>query len=355
MKHKRNNGMLAARFKGSGKPFAVEDVEVPDVGYGEVMVELKAAGICGTDVHYRRGEFEPTRIPLILGHEGAGVVRKVGDNVTNVKEGDNVIVHYVVSCGQCKPCLQGYDNRCHYRKSIGHDLDGTFAQYIRIPANNATKVASHVPFEWGAVTGCAVSTAYHAVTVSGMKKGDTVIIFGAGGVGLHAVMWARFFGAGKVMAVDLIDSKLETAEKYGADVLLNPSSKDVLKVVERETDGWGADVAIECSGSSKAMEQAIKAIKGKNMFESGKVVSVGLQTKPFQADFWGLREGCIGVSGDHTRFDLLQIVKLIESGRVDLSGSVTHRFSLEDVNEGVEVVESGKGHVERVVINKFVR
>ncbi|MCW4019749.1 MAG: alcohol dehydrogenase catalytic domain-containing protein [Candidatus Bathyarchaeota archaeon] len=343
--------MLSARFKESGEPFSVEMVDIPSIGPGEVLVEIKAAGICGTDIHYRKGDSFPSKVPLTLGHEGAGVVKKVGANVSNVKTGDHVVVHYVISCGNCKPCLQGFDNRCRNRTSIGHDVDGTFAEFIKIPSRNAFVMADHIPFEWGAITACAVSTAFHAVKRSGLKRGDTAVVFGTGGVGIHAVLWSKFFGAGKVIAVDLVDSKLEASRMYGADILVNPTREDVLKTVRKETGGWGADVVIECSGSAKAMKQAIKAIKGRNRFESGTCVSVGFQPKPFQAEYWNFREGWLTVSGDHTRFDLLQIIKLLEAGRIDLSRSITHRIPLQDINIGMELVESGKEHVERAVVD----
>ncbi len=343
--------MLAARFKKPGDNFSVEEVDVPSIGPDDVLVEIKAAGICGSDVHYKKGDASPSRIPLTLGHEGAGIVRSVGSNVSNVRNGDHVIVHYVISCGNCKPCLQGFDNRCRNRISIGHDVDGVFAEFIKIPSRNALKMANHIPFEWGAITACAVSTAFHAVKRSGLKKSDTVAVFGIGGVGIHAVMWAKFFGAGRVIAVDIVDSKLEAASEYGADVVVNSARQDVLEVIGRETEDWGADVTIECSGSAEAMKQAIKAIKGKDLFETGTVVSVGLQTKPFEFEYWNLREGWATVSGDHTRFDLYQIIKLIEAGRIDLSKSVTHEISLKEINEGVDLIESRKEHVERIVIN----
>jgi len=346
-------GMLAAFYKEKGKPFVVEETEVPKIGPDEVLVEVKAAGICGTDVHYWKGEFSPASIPLIIGHEGAGIVREVGENVKNVKINDHVIIHYVISCGVCKNCSKGNDNRCRNRKSIGHDVNGTFAQFIKVPYRSAVKISQSVPLEWGAVIGCAVSTAYHAARVSNFEPGDTVIVFGVGGVGLHAVMWAKFFGAGKVIAVDPIESKLEKAKRYGADIVLNPLKDNVLEIVNKETEGFGADVAIECSGSSQAMMQAIKAIKGSNQFESGKLISVGLQTKPFQFEYWGLREGWATVSGDHTLSELHQIVKLVENGRINLSESITHRISLRDIGKGIELVESKEEHVERVVINKF--
>jgi 2-desacetyl-2-hydroxyethyl bacteriochlorophyllide A dehydrogenase len=347
--------MLAARFVEAGKPFAVEKIDIPDIEPDDVLVEIKASGICGTDVHYYTGEFSPYIIPLTLGHEGAGVVKEAGSNVTHIIVGDHVVIHYIISCGNCKPCMQGYDNRCRHRQSIGSHVDGTFAEYIKVPARSALKMADNVPFEWGAIAACAVSTPYHSVKISGLKAGDTALVFGVGGVGLHAVMWAKFFGAGKVMAVDVIDSKLEEAQRYGADLVVNTSRDNVLEAVEKATDGWGVDVAIECSGSPKAMEQAIKAIKGRNRYATGTAVSVGLQTTPLQAEYWGLREGRLMVSGDHTRFELQQIIQLMEARKIDLSQSITHRIPLQDVNEGVELVESGREHVERVVIDMTMK
>jgi len=347
--------MLAARFVEAGKPFAVEKIDVPVIEPDEVLVAIKASGICGTDVHYHSGVFSPYIIPLTLGHEGAGVVKEVGSDVTHIKVGDHVVIHYIISCGNCKPCLQGYDNRCRHRQSIGSHVDGTFAEYIKVPARSALKMADNVPFEWGAIAACAVSTPYHSVKISGLKVGDTALVFGVGGVGLHAVMWAKFFGAGKVMAVDVIDSKLEEAQRYGADLVVNATRDNVLEAVEKATDGWGVDVAIECSGSPKAMEQAIKAIKGRNRYATGTAVSVGLQTTPLQAEYWGLREGRLMVSGDHTRFELQQVIQLMEARKIDLSQSITHRIPLQDVNEGVELVESGREHVERVVIDMTLR
>jgi 2-desacetyl-2-hydroxyethyl bacteriochlorophyllide A dehydrogenase len=343
--------MLAARFKVGGQPLSIDDIEVPKVGVGDVLVEVKIAGLCGTDVHYRRGEFEPEKIPLVLGHEGAGVVKQVGSNVTHVKPGDRVVAHYVISCDHCKPCLQGHDNWCRNRQAIGHSVDGTFAEYIRIPARSAIRMPENVPMEYGAITACAVSTAFHALGVSGIEKGDDVVVFGLGAVGLHAVMWAKFYGAGRIMAVDPIDSKLETSHRYGADILVNPLKTDAVELIRSTTEGWGADVVIECSGSQRAMEQAVKAVRGKNQFHTGTLVSVGLQTQPWQVEYWGFREGWLTVSGDHTRSEIEQVLKLIALGRVDLSRSITHRISLREIDYGIELLESNREHVEKVVID----
>jgi propanol-preferring alcohol dehydrogenase len=343
--------MLAARFKEAGQPFVVEQIEVPSIGPNDVLVNIRAAGVCGTDVHYHSGEFAPYYIPLTLGHEGAGVVTVLGENVTHLQVGDPVVVHYIVSCGHCEPCLQGFDNRCRNRKSIGSHIDGTFAEYIRVPARSALKMSGTIPFDWGAIAACAVSTAYHAIDISDLSPGGTAIVFGVGGVGLHAVLWSKFFGAGTVIAVDPVDSKLNVAKDYGADVLLNPTHENINNAVSEITNNWGADVAIECSGTPVAMKQAIDAIKGKNRYESGSVVSVGLQITPIQVEYWGLREGRLMVSGDHTRDDLARVIKLMETQKIKLDKSITHHIPLHAINEGVKLIENRQEHVERVVVD----
>jgi 2-desacetyl-2-hydroxyethyl bacteriochlorophyllide A dehydrogenase len=343
--------MLAARFKEAGKPFVVEQVEVPSIGSNDVLIAVRAAGVCGTDVHYHSGEFAPYYIPLTLGHEGAGIVTAIGANVTHLQVGDSVIVHYIVSCGNCEPCLQGFDNRCRNRKSIGSHIDGTFAEYIKVPARSALKISNTIPYDWGAIAACAVSTAYHAVDISGLQRGGTAVVFGVGGVGLHAVLWSKFFGGRTVIAVDPIDSKLNVAKEYGADVLLNPTRDNIQAEVNGITDSWGVDVAIECSGSPVAMKQAIDAIKGNNRYESGSIVSVGLQITPIQVDYWGLREGRLMVSGDHTRYDLQRIIKLMETKKINLDKSITHHIPIHAVNDGVKLIENGQEHVERVVVD----
>jgi propanol-preferring alcohol dehydrogenase len=261
------------------------------------------------------------------------------------------VIHYVISCGHCKPCLEGFDNRCRNRISIGHDVDGTFAQYISAPSRSIMKISNKIPFKTGAIVACAVSTAFHAIIRSGLKEGDTVVIFGIGGVGLHVVMLAKFFGAGKIIAVDLIDSKLQKALSCGADMILNPAHQEISEIVMDETNGYGADVSFECSGSHVAMENALKVIKGKNLFETGTAVSIGLQNQNFQIGYWNLREGWLTVSGDHTRYDLYQVINLIESGKIDLSDSVTNIIDLAKINEGMDLIERRKENVGKVVID----
>lgn len=345
--------MLAARFSENGEPFVIEEIDQPEIAPTEVLVNIRAAGVCGSDVHYRDDEsgFSPESVPLTMGHEGAGTIAEVGREVDHLEVGDRVTLHYVVSCGECKHCVRGQDNRCRNRRSLGHDIDGTFAEYVSVPARNAIGMSENVSYEWGAIASCAVSTAYHAVQRADLRAGETVVVFGIGGVGQHAVLWADFFGAGKIIAVDLLDRKLDTAEEFGADVTINGRKEDVLELIMAETDGFGSDISIECSGSSVAMEQCIESISGDNQFASGRAISVGLQHDPFEtATYWGLREGDLMVSGDHTRHELKEVITLMEEGKIDLDTSITHRHSLTGVNEALDRLESNEGDIGRTVL-----
>ena len=329
----------------------VEDVPTPEIGATEVLVDLRAASICGTDMNYLHGKTEPANHPLTLGHEGAGVVDAVGSEVESVAPGDRVVIHYVRSCGTCRPCSRGHDNRCRNRESIGHHVDGTFAEFIAVPETSVMALPESVGFPEASITGCAVATGYHAVQTGGHRPGDTVVVFGAGGVGLHAVLWADALGAGTIVAVDPEERQLEAAAEYGADVLVNPSEEDPVARVCELTDGWGADVSLECSGAPIAMDQAIEAINCDTKYESGTAVSVGIQTEPITLEYNDAREGAVRTSGDHTRGELEEILRLLEIGAVDVSPTITHEVDLEDIRQGVDLVDDRDERVGRVIVH----
>jgi D-arabinose 1-dehydrogenase-like Zn-dependent alcohol dehydrogenase len=340
----------ALQIEKEGGPLLEKEVKKPTPGDDEVLVEMKATSLCGSDLHHIEGETTPGELPVTLGHEGAGVVAETGKSVENVNIGDNVIIHYILSCGTCEACALGMDNQCENRKSLGNHVNGTFADYICVPSDNALVFQNDVPFEWASVSSCAVSTAYHALQVADIDPGDDVIIFGAGGVGLHAVLWSSFFGAGSIVSIDLIQEKLSLSKEYGATDIINPSNKDLAEELKKRFGSDGVDIAIECSGSNTAINQALGAINGDNLYSSGKVVSVGLQTSPFEVEYWGLREGSLSVSGDHTRSELLKIIKLMESGRIDLSPTITHKIPFENYQDGIELLKASDECVGRVVL-----
>lgn len=334
--------MEAIRYHDVDRPIVHEEVPAPPVGVGEVRVAIEAASLCGSDVHYRESEseFAPRTTPLVLGHEGAGTVTEVGPEVSAVSEGEQVIVHYVAACGHCERCMAGTDNRCRRRQSIGADIDGTLAEEIVIPERCAISLDPDVPAAWGSIMGCAGATAFHAVERSGLSVGDTVAIFGAGGVGLNAVRWADVRGAEAIVVVEPVPARRSAATEIGATRTVAPDA-DVRAAIDAVSDGWGVDVAIECSGSPDAMAAAVEAVDGRNRFESGTVVSVGIQETPMEATFWGLREGAVMVSGDHTRRELRTIADLMAAGRIDPSGMIADRIGLADVDAGLERIAAG--------------
>lgn len=342
--------MKAVRYVGGSEPISVKDIDRPRIEAGAIRIEVRAASICGSDVHYRdeSSDFGPSTVPVTLGHEGAGIVTEIGDDVTVFEEGDHVIVHYIHSCGHCKPCLAGNDNRCRNRESIGHDFDGTFAEEIVVPESCAVPLGEEVPFAWGSIVGCAGATGLHALRRSDLEAGDTVTVFGAGGVGLNVILWATFLGAEKVIVIEPVPPRQGAARELGADVTLHPDD-DVMDTITDLTDGWGTDIAIECSGSPAAMEMALDAVDGSNRFESGTVVTVGLQETPIESTYWGLREGELLVSGDHTRAELQTISDLMTADKIEFSELVADKIGLDDVPDGLDRMESNE-IVGRIVI-----
>ena len=342
--------MRAARLNQGANHLSIEEIEKPDIEPKDVLINIHAASICGSDIHHLSGELpiKDEKRPLTLGHEGAGTVVKTGEAVTHLEEGDRVTINYIISCGNCHPCLQGHDNRCRDRKSVGSDLDGTFAEYIVVPARSAMKLPEPISYEWGSIASCAVSTAFHAVERSNLKKGDAVVIFGAGGVGLHATLLSSLSLSRLVIVVDPVCSKLNAAEKYGADVIINPNQENVLERIQSATDGWGVDVALECSGSPLALKQAIETISGTNKFASGTAVSVGYQPDVMEATYWGLREGQLLVAGDHTRSELRRLLDILKLRKMNLTDSISSSFRLENIEDAIREAKSDA--VGRVVV-----
>ena len=343
--------MKAFRFYEPETPWKLEDVPIPSIGDRDVLVKIKASGICGTDLHYKHGRMKPQKIPIILGHEISGIIEEAGKEVANLNVSDRVCIHYITSCGDCVHCSQGNDNRCRNRRSIGHHVDGGFAEYISIPARNAFKLPDEIPRDQGAIIGCAVSTAFHALKVGEFQPGDSVAVFGLGGVGMHAVAWARAFGASKIIGVDILGFKLRLAKELGADFTINAAEEDPVKEIDYLTDSCGVDVSLEVAGTEKTMKQAMQAACGKSPYASGRVVSVAAQFQPIRiAGMRTLREGALRKSGDHTRDDLRRIIELVKAKRIDLSMSVTHRLPFDRLNKGLELLDEKKEDILRIVL-----
>jgi len=330
--------MKAAVLRKIGEKLKIETLKMPKLKAKEVTVRIRAAGICHSDLNYRDGVSSVGHLPIILGHEISGQIVDIAENVEGVGEGDRVCIHYVKSCGKCLFCGMGKENLCENYQMIGKDVDGGFAEFINVPAKNILKLPDCIPFEHGALIGCAVSTALHSLKRARVRFGDTVVIYGVGGVGLHAVqLAAKVFEAGKVIAVDISDGKLELAKDHGADEIINGAIEGVMDRLNELTGGKFADVVLEFVGLRKTIDEAINCV-GKG----GKLALVGIGSEDIDISPYktmiGKEMELIGVN-DHLKSEMTQLIKLIQTGKVDLSRSITRRIPLEAINKGIEALE----------------
>ena len=343
--------MKAARFHKVDTPLKIEEIPAPKPGQGEVLVRVKATGICGSDLfayHFWPPETFGLK-SLTLGHECAGVVEAVGKNVKDLSEGDRVCMDYVIPCGHCYYCIAGKSNLCENLKCAGFEVDGAFAEYICLLERQFLKLPENIPFDQGAILGCAVVTPYHSLSIAEIAPGDTVVIYGIGGVGIHAVnLAAGVFRAGRVIAVDVAEYKLKLAIELGADETINAAEEDPVETIKKLTGGRGADVALVfVPEAPKVIEQSLKSV-GKG----GKAVIVGKCRENIQIDTSSFLENELQLrsSVEHLQGEMLRVIELAKEKKIDLSKSITHRISLDEVNKGLEILEKKIGNPVRVVI-----
>jgi S-(hydroxymethyl)glutathione dehydrogenase/alcohol dehydrogenase len=361
----------AAVLRATDEPFTIEDVELAAPGPGEVEVRLAAAGVCHSDWNVVTGA-TTNPLPAVLGHEGAGVVASVGEGVEGVGAGDHVVLSWLPACGRCFYCTQGRHVLCDvamedmFRGTLpggalrlsrnGESLYhysylSAFAERCIVPEGCCVRVRDDAPFEVAALVGCAVMTGYGAaVNRAATQEGDVVAVFGAGGVGLSAIMGARLAGAEAVIAVDPVEFKRKTALELGATHALDPTSDDVVGALRDLTAGRGADAALDTAGVPGVVAQAYAAVR-----RGGTVVAVGLPAEGLTADLPASdlpREekvitGSFYGSGD-PQVDMPQVVDLYMDGKLPLDRLVTRTYTLEEINEAFAAMNSGE--VARAVI-----
>ena len=344
--------MRAARFYDPNMPIKVEQVPVPEIGPGDVLVEVKACGICGSDVHIMKGETFPGKSPIIIGHEGAGVVSSVGEAVLDWKAGDRVVIDCVTSCGTCFNCQRGQDSICLNRQLTGIHLDGALAQFVRVKPRNLIHLPPDIDFETGSLATDAVATPYHALKARAvLQSAESVAIFGIGGLGFHAVKLARLMGASLIIAVDISEAALERARDAGADAVIDANKEDPPDTIRRLTDHRGTDVALECVGQSQTVRWAAESVR-----PSGRVVVVGLGPELLQlmsiTEFVRGEISLIGSSAFEIK-EIKEILFLMHSGRLDLGSSITKTVSLDQINEALMALSENSGGFIRIVVNRF--
>ena len=341
--------MKAIQLVEAKQPVELREIPTPDLGPGDVLVRVKAAGICHSDAHYRSGRSRVDPLPLTLGHEVAGVVEKIGRDVITVADGDRVCLHYLTSCGQCSQCERGNEQFCSTGLMLGHFRRGGWAEFIVVPARNAVRLPDGISFEHGAVMMCSSSTALHALGKGRLAKGETVAVFGAGGLGMSAIQLARALGASTVFAVDVSESKLALAKEYGA-VAVDARSGDAAEIIREMTDGNGVDVAVELIGLGVTMRQALQSVA-----VHGRAVIAGLSSESLEIDTYrellGREAELIGAN-DHLLSELPFLLQLAADGTLDLSRVVQRTVPLDAsiVNEVLDDLDAFRAPVRTVIV-----
>ncbi|MFT8736638.1 MAG: S-(hydroxymethyl)glutathione dehydrogenase/class III alcohol dehydrogenase [Zymomonas mobilis] len=349
------------------QPLEIVELDLEGPKEGEVLVEIMATGICHTDA-YTLGGFDSEGIfPVVLGHEGAGIVRDVGKGVTSVKAGDHVIPLYTPECRQCKSCLSGKTNLCTaIRETQGRGVmpDGTtrfsykgqpiyhymgcstFSNFTVLPEIAVAKIREDAPFKSACYCGCGVSTGVGAViNTAKVEAGANVVVFGLGGIGLNVIQAARMVGADKIIGVDTNDSKAEWGHRFGMTSFVNPNKidEDIVSHLIRLTEG-GADYTFDCTGNTDVMRQALEAChRGWGVSVVIGVADAGkeISTRPFQLVTGRVWKGSAfgGVKG---RTGVPKIVDWYMKGKIEIDPMITHVLSLEEINKGFDLMHEGK-------------
>jgi len=318
--------MNAVRLTHTGKPLEQQVVAPASPGAGDVLIRVKAAGICHSDAHYRAGKSRVHPLPMTLGHEVAGVVEEVGRGVTGLQPGDRVCVHYLATCGECHWCAQGQEQFCGTGQMIGKYRDGGYAEFILMPARSVFKLPEEIPFAHGAIMMCSSATSLHALNKARQRPGETVAVFGVGGLGISAIQLALARGASRVFAVDIKPSKLELAARLGATPI-NAALHDPLAALQELTRGKGVNVALELIGLPATMEQAVRSLA-----IQGRAALVGLMEKSFSVapyqEVINKEAEIIGVS-DHLATEIPELLEFARSGQLKFDGVISRTVPLD--------------------------
>ena len=343
------SSMKAVQLVQVGKPLRDAEVPIPEISASDVLIRVGAAGICHSDAHYRAGISEFDRLPLTLGHEVAGTVEKVGKAVTNVAPGDRVCVHYLVQCGSCEFCVRGLEQFCIKGQMIGRHRDGGYAEFIKIPSNSAFVLPNEISFEVGAVMMCSSATALHALNKARLKPGESVAIFGFGGLGFSALQLARAFGSVEVYVVEINPAKLALAEKFGA-VAVNAKATDPVEQIRAGTSGKGVDVSLELIGSAKTMRQTVLCLA-----PLGRAALVGLTMESISIfpypEMINREAEIIGVS-DHLATELPTLIEFVRSGRLRFPAGMLHSVDLDagQINAVLDGLETSTERIRTVIL-----
>jgi len=333
--------MKALRKMQAAKGLQMDTVAVPATGPTDVLVRVKTASICGTDLHiygwdrWSQGRIKP---PLTLGHEFCGVVERVGDEVRAVKPGDFVSAEMHVNCGHCHQCRLGQAHICKNLRIIGIDQDGAFAEFVKIPASNIWKLDASIPEDYGAILD-PLGNAVHTV-LAGPIAGQTVLVTGCGPIGLMSIAVAKACGSSTVFATETNEQRRAMAKKMGADVVLNPAKEDAVGKILAETNGTGVDALLEMSGNPTAIQQGFKALRA-----GGRASLLGIPTETVPLDLVNdvIFKGATvqGIYGRRMYETWVQMTSLLKAGRLNLEPLFGERTSLDKFENAFSLLQGG--------------
>ena len=350
--------MKAAVLREVGKPLEIEEIQISNPGPREVLIKTAAAGVCHSDLHFIQGLY-PTVFPIVLGHESAGVVEQVGSDVTYVKPGDHVITCLSVFCGHCEHCLSGHMSRCNSAE-VRRPKDqpprlsqndatmyqfahlSSFAEQMLIHEHGLVKIREDMPLDRAALIGCAVTTGIGSVIhTADVEPGSTVAVIGAGGVGLSCINGAAIAGAGRIIAIDMVESKLEMAKEFGATDVVNASEGDVVAKV-MEMTGGGVQYSFEAIGLKQTAEQSFEMLCAGGaatiigMIPPGVMIELSgatfLQEKRIQGSMMG---------SNRFRIDMPRFVDFYLAGKLHLDQMISKRIALEEINSAFDDMQTG--------------
>lgn len=340
--------MKAVRLMQVGKPLEDAEVAVTDIGASEVLVRVAACGICHSDAHYRAGISSIDSLPVTPGHEVAGRVEAVGKKVTHFSPGDRVCIHYLVSCGACDFCLRGNEQFCAKVQMIGKHRNGGYAEFIAVPGRNVFALPDEISFEQGAIMMCSSATALHALNKAHLKPGESVAIFGFGGLGFSALQLARALDCGQIYVVEVNPAKLATAADFGV-VAIDATAGDPVQQILDATSGKGADIAVELVGSAVTMHQTVQCLA-----VQGRAAMVALSKESMSLlpyfDLINKEAELIGVS-DHLTSELPVLMDLARNGKLHFPEGTLGFIDLDarQINTALDAVEKSTDQIRTVI------
>src|SRR5438270_7657788 len=341
--------MRAVRLLQQGKPLEDAEVALPEIGPSEVLVRVAACGICHSDAHFRENISPIDPLPMTLGHEVAGRVETVGEEVDHVSPGDRIYVHYLVSCGRCDFCFRGYEQFCAKGQMIGKHRDGGYAEFMKVPGRNVFVLPDEIPFEHGAIMMCSSATSLHALHKARLKSDERVAIFGFGGLGFSALQLARAFGCGEVYVVDINPAKLASIAAFGG-IPIDATAEDPVEQIRDATDGKGVDFSIELVCSAITMGQAVRCL---GVF--GRTVLVGLTAEALSVlpytEVINKEAEIIGVS-DHLATELPLLMQFARNGKLCFPEGTLRSVGLDaaQINAALDKIAKSSDYIRTVIV-----